>query len=889
MNGKAVTVQAGNSALRFIYYKPNLVRVDYLPTLTTTSDSSVVVIQDTIQSVSYAVSESDSSLTFSSSGLQILCHKYPLRVSFYTAGGHLLVGEPMSGGLTSNLTQRIANFSIQSNEHFYGTGERGVSFDLRGLAFDSYNSQHFGYGFPAPATMNVNVPFIISTNNYGIYFENTYRGNFDVGHTNTNVLTYTAAGGELSYYLICGPTMADVLSDYTWLTGRAPLLPKWSFGYFQSKFGYRNGTDASNMIQQMRNDSIPCDAIVLDLYWFVNMGDLAWNTSSWPGPTQMTSNFLSKGFKTIVITEPYITQSSFNFSTADQSGYLAKNAFGQSYLINNWWSCGCNAGLVDITSPAAQTWWWSKYNDQAGNSIFSTGVSGVWTDLGEPETDYPDMHFSMGSDSMVHNIYNFLWARTLFDGFSKAFPNQRLFNLTRSGYAGIQRFNVVTWSGDVSKSFGGLAVQLPFLLNMGMSGIAYHNSDIGGFDAGSTTSELYSRWMEFGTFCPVMRAHGYDVDNGTEPWTFGTATENIVRKMIQLRYSLLPYNYTTAHDAYVSGIPLARPLVLAYPIDPNFHNESSAYMWGDNFIVAPVVTSGQTVQTVYLPEGKWINYWTDQIHSGGTTISVPAPIDEVPLFVKAGSIVPMQPVMDYVDQFPADTIELAIYPDPTISASYTLYEDDGKTLDYQHGAFATTLFREQTGSNGTSPTLQISIGPTIGTYNGKLAHRSYVCSIHNVSIRPSNVLLQASPLPLIASTGILQSVPSGYYYDGQSSILYIKFFANVDSSYSILADSLEVTGIKQSYKSPSGYELYQNFPNPFNPSTVISFDIPVESFVTLRVYNTLGQEVARLVNENRSTGHHTVELDARNLPSGIYFSRLSAGRFVGTKKMILLR
>ncbi len=889
-SGKKISIQSDSSGFVFVFYKPNLVRVDFLPTLSTTFDSSVVVVQDTTMPVSYIIADSDSTLAIETSSLSILCRKFPLRIGFYSTNGQFIIGEPLSGGAAISQSERIANFSIQPNEHFYGTGERGMSLDLCGEAFDSYNEQHGGYGAPAPSTMNINIPFIISTNNYGIYFENTYEGQFDVGSSNPNVLTYTADGGELSYYFIYDSTMKNVLSDYTWLTGRAPLLPKWAYGYIQSKYGYRNVTDASQMIQRMRNDGIPCDAIILDLYWYQNMGDLSWNTSLWPNPSQITSNFLSQGFKTIVITEPYIVQSSSNFADANGNGYFADNSSYQAYILSNWWSCGCNAGLLDITNPVAQSWWWSKYY-----SIFSTGVSGLWTDLGEPERDYSDMLFYGGSDSRIHNIYDFLWAKTLFDGFNSSFPNKRLFNLTRSGYAGIQRFGVVTWSGDVSKTFGGLAVQLPFLLNMGMSGIAYHNSDIGGFDNGNTTAELYTRWMEFGAFCPVMRAHGYDGDNGTEPWTFGTATEDIVRKMIELRYSLLPYNYTMAHETFESGIPLARPLILEYPGDPNVYDESSAYMWGDNILVAPVVQSGEKSQTFYLPAGRWFDYWTDKIYNGGTTVSVDAPLNEVPLFIKAGSIIPMQQVMNYVDEFPADTMVLAIYPDPNAVSTFSVYEDDGKTLDYQNGASASTQFSESMGSSGNRSRMQISVGASIGSYDGKPANRVYVCEIHKVSYLPagaevSNLVSgENSGLGLCSSVDSLNSSASGYFYDTSAQILYVKTSADADSEYSIVIDSVDVAGVKDNSNLPSGYRLGQNFPNPFNPSTIISYDLPKASHVLLVVYDDLGRKVRTLVDQQKPAGSYQVVFDASDLPSGMYFYKITAGAFTATKKLVLVK
>lgn len=776
-SGKQVVLDAEKSALRFVFYKPNLVRVDILPASSTVLNKSLVVIQDTVGTVDYSIANVDSTVTMTSSALEIRCDKFPLRVKFYDVHGHLILQEPLSGGMSFQDSTRTARFAIQQNEHFYGTGERGRGLDLKGQEFDSFNQQRGGYPVDGmPATMNVNVPFVISTAHYGIYFDDTYKGHFDIGNSDPSILAYTVYGGELSYYFIYDSTMKQVLSDYTWLTGRAPLLPAWAYGYIQSKFGYKDYTDADEMITKMKKDSIPCSAIVLDLYWFKNMGDLWWNTDLWPDPMQVTSSFLSQGFRTIVITEPYITQPSDLFGEADSNGYLAKDSTGRSYLMSNWWSCRCNTGLLDITNPAAREWWWEKYDH-----IFQSGVAGLWTDLGEPERDYSDMRFKMGPDMMVHNIYDFLWAKTLFDGYNESFPDRRLFNLTRSGYAGIQRFGVVTWSGDVAKTFGGLEVQIPLLLNMGMSGISYHNSDIGGFNPGSTTPELYTRWMEFGAFSPVMRAHGYDGDGGTEPWVFGKKKEDIVREMIRLRYKLFPYNYTMAHLAYGSGVPLCRPLILEYPDDPNVCDESSAYMWGDDFLVAPVVKPGETIKSFYLPKGKWIDFWSDRVYRGGRNVTVPAPIDHIPLFVKSGSVIPFHPPSEES----ADTVELAIYPDSAISSHFQLYEDDGKTLGYQRGLFATTLFEEDARSDGSASSIHIHIGVTKGYYTGKPSHRMYLCKVHMIPSSPNKVSLDGVTLPESVTTSSFPAGKSSYHYDGSCHILYIEAFVNCDSAYSI--------------------------------------------------------------------------------------------------------
>jgi len=887
IEGKATTVHAGTTSVRFIFSTPEIVRVDFLPGPATVLDSSFVVIRDTTADVATSIEETDSSVAITSASMKVVCGKTPLRIGYYDGAGKLLLAEPASGGLATNQAARIAAFTLNQDDHFYGTGERGTNMDRRGQAFDSYNTQNYGYS-SALSTMNTNIPFITTSGGYALYFENTYPGHFDFGVSHASQFTYNVAGGELSYFVLVAPTVADQLERYTWLTGRQPLPPRWAFGFLQSKYGYQSQTEATSIVQTMRQKQIPCDAIILDLYWYQAMGDLAWNTSAWPQPFTMMSDFLAQGIKTIVITEPYVVQSSINFSEASSNAYLAKDSLDQPYLLSNWWSCGCNAGLLDISNPAAQTWWWNKHP-----GFFGTELSGIWTDLGEPETHPQDMVHYLGSTAKVHNIYNLLWAKTIFEGFQQFRPGQRLFNLTRSGYAGIQRYGVIPWSGDVGKSFGGLAVQPAMMLGMGMSGLAYHNSDIGGFCCGTTTPELYVRWMQYGTFCPITRAHG--TGQPTEPWGYGAQAESLCTKFIQLRYQLLPYIYTMAYENYETGLPLARPLFFDDASDNNLTNESSSYLWGDAFLVSPVVQAGQTSKLVYLPRGTWIDFWTDNVYQGGSMISAPAPLDKMPLFVKAGSIIPLQPVMNYFDERPLDTLILRTYPVAGSQNTFTLYEDDGKTLDYQSGKFAQTSFTqnitELTDSTGKIPVLDVLIGASQGLYDGKPTQRVYLVDVHGISRKPTAVTLNNQSTPERLSFDKLRQNGNGFYYETSSQRLYVHVPTIPDSSYHIVAQNVQTTTSVGLANGHLNFKLEQNYPNPFNPVTTVSFVIGHSSFVNFGVYDVLGREVATLVNEVKQPGRYTVKWDASSagLPSGVYFYRLTAGTFVETKKLILMK
>jgi alpha-glucosidase (family GH31 glycosyl hydrolase) len=881
VEGKAVKVFADTAAIRFIFYRPDVLRVDFLPSPATTHDSSLVVVRDTSVAVSATVTDRAKVLEIASSALRVECTKDPLRIRYSTKAGEVFLAEATTGGFQAIGSLRTISFAAQPSEHYYGTGERGTDLDRRGQSFESYNRQVGGYDGPVE-TMNINVPFVVSSAGYGIYFENTYPGWFDFGADRPGIFTYTADGGELSYFIFAAPRAADQLLLYTWLTGRQPLPPRWSLGFIQSKYGYRTEAEARETVRIMREKRIPCDALVLDLYWFRHMGDLSWEPGAWPSPFAMMDDFLEEGLKTIVITEPYITDQSSNYAEAISLEHVAKDASGQAFHLPNWWSCGCDALLLDVTSREARDWWWSKHP-----AFFGSQLAGLWTDLGEPERHPSEMVHAAGSARKVHNTYNLLWARAIHEGFLELRPGERLFNLTRSGYAGAQRYGVIPWSGDVAKRFGGLAVQLPMMLSMGLSGLAYHNSDIGGFTRGPTTPELYVRWMQYGTFCPVTRAHGSR--DPTEPWAFGEEAERISRKYIELRYRLLPYIYTLAWHNSESGLPLARPLFFSDPDNPLFANESSTYLWGDAFIVSPVVVASQDVKAVLLPEGEWIDYWSEESAFGVGSVSVVAPLETMPLFVKAGSIVPMQPLAQYTDQIPPDTLILRIYPAPGAEGRFTLYEDDGSSLEYQTGNYALTEFHQDLSQSGSDYRLRLTIGPSDGAYNGKPGARSYLSDVRRALTSPSWVTKNGVSIPEAPSPGDLRTMSDGYSYDASAQRLLVQVATVADSTYTIEAEGLRFTSASPERARLEGFNLRQNFPNPFNPSTSIEYSVPERSHVRILVFDILGREIQEVLNEMVEPGLHKAEWNPEGVAGGIYFYRMEAGGFLITRKLVLLR
>ncbi len=865
-----------------------IVKVKYIPAGMLTRDTSLVAFHDDWPAVNFTVQDFADSVNLQTDSLTITCRKRPFRLLFRNRSGRLLLQERPAGGLGWKEAIRYAHFTQTADEHFYGFGERGLDFDRKGYRFESYNRPEFGYN-SALATMNINIPFFCSTAGYGIYFDNTYPGLFDMGAGNSAYHSYRADGGEMIFYFIYGANFKSILRSHTALTGRQPLPPRWALGYLQSKYGYRNETQAREIVNTLRQKQIPCDALILDLYWFgglQGMGNMSWDSANWPNPAQMMKDFSATGIKTILINEPHIVMTSSNYSVARSHNYFGTNASGQPSVIPNFFAGP--ASLLDMTKPATQAWWWSLHEP-----LIAQGVSGWWTDLGEPELHPPDMQHHLGSAAKVHNVFNLLWSKVIFDGYARFRPQERLFNLTRSGFAGMQRYSTFPWSGDVRSTFTGLAVQIPMMLGMSMSGVAYQHSDLSGF-TGNPSPELYVRWMQLGAFSPIARAHGYDGTHQTEPWAFGAAAEAIVKNYLQLRYRLLPYSYTMARENHTTGMPQARPLVLEYPDDPNVHNLGDEYLWGADFLVAPVTQAGATNRRVYLPEGEWVDYWTDQIYSGGTTINADAPLETLLLFVRRGAIIPLQNVMNYSDEFPLDTLTLAIYPAAQRS-SFTLYEDDGKTTAYRSGAFALTPFTCEVQPQAVT----INIARSQGDYAGKPKQRVYLTELHHLNHAPDSVTKNAAMLQAYASAEALQRGDEGWRYDATKHLLVVKCQTVPNEDYVLRISGNElVSSVSQVPTLPTVFQLRAPHPNPFAEATQIAYQLTQRASVQVEIFNLVGQRVKSLVKATQQPGEHVVAWGGDDesglaVAAGVYVVRVKVNadneEFLASRKISIVR
>lgn len=568
----------------------------------------------------------------------------------------------------------ILTFDLQEQIPVYGGGSRALPFDLRGYDLEFYNQAQYGYSNQTP-NLNISIPLLMQPGSYALFLDNHHRAGGDIGKEEAGKLTYDVGKGTLRYWMMASDSLPQTSKTIADLTGFAPMPPMWGMGYIQSRYGYETQSEAEQVVQEMRSHDFPLDALVLDLYWFggtSHMGDFNWDTGRFPDPSGMMQDFNDQGVETILITEPYFTLQSDLYDAIAANQHFAENESGDPYVLYGFWAG--DASLFDMSSPEARSWLWPHYK-----ALFDMGVSGLWTDLGEPETHPQDMQHEFGSVDDVHNIYNNLWAQMLFDSTKQTYPEKRLFNLTRSGYAGMQRYGTYPWSGDIQRSFSGLKAQIPIMLHMSMSGVGYMHSDLGGFTGGGQDPELYTRWLQLGTFSPVMRAHGTGVP--PEPYYYNQTTQDRVRKTIEMRYDFLPYNYTLAWEYSTKGMPLARPMDSYEPVSTQLNGVSDQYFWGEDLIVAPVVNQGATSRLVTLPKGMWADYQTGKLLQRGQTVTASASMEEIPLFIREGGfLVQSMENLQHTKEYDSDSIRIRhlVHTDGQ-SSSALWYHDDGVT------------------------------------------------------------------------------------------------------------------------------------------------------------------------------------------------------------------
>ncbi len=715
------------------------------------------------QKVVASVTETPAMLVFDMAGMQVLIRKKPFNISYLSNGKAFLAEEK---GFFSRSDGQGLRFRLDETEKLYGSGGRASGLNLRGQKMGLYNRPDYNYEFGA-VNLNYTIPTLLSSNNYFLFVDNPHKGWFDLDSKGDGVLEYGAGGGSMRYFLITGKNAASLLRQYSALTGKQSMLPRWAYGNLQSRMAYRNQAETEEIVNRMIAEDFPIDAIILDFYWFGDsilghLGRLDWWKPSWPDPKAMISGFSHKGVHTITISEPYIIDSLQNWKTADSLGILVTDSLGKSFVDKQFYFGP--GSLIDIFKPEAGDWLWKQYRKQ-----FDIGISGLWGDLGEPESHPAEIRHIAGKADEVHNIYGHYWAKTIYDNFRNDFPEKRLFFLARSGYAGTQRFGIVPWSGDISRSWAGFKAQLPAMLNMSLSGIPYMHSDAGGFATGVKDDELYTRWLQFAVFTPVLRPHGSGIPS--EPIFFNDTTKRIVRHFMKLRYELLPYIYTTAWQTQQTGTPIARPMLWHYPDDSRFQEMFSQYFFGNELLVAPVLEPAQQTMDVELPNGTWYHFWTGNRYLGGKKLQLQLAPESIPVFVKGGSIIPRIKPVNQTKFYSSRVLFLHVYlPGADGKFSGQLFEDDGETADaYAKGNYELLQF-DGSFSNGL---LEFAFSKTGNGYAGMPESRLVEMIIYGYPRKMKAANYNSTDLPVLNSEDQHGNKP-GFWQD-LSGNLHLRF------------------------------------------------------------------------------------------------------------------
>lgn len=586
----------------------------------------------------------------------------------------------------------------QHAESYYGLGDKPMHLNLRGKRVQNWATDQYAFGKDQDPIYK-SVPFYIGLHKkkaYGIFFDNTFRTFFDFCNERMDVTSFWAQGGEMNYYFIYGPTMPEVVTSYTNLTGVPELPPLWALGYQQCKWSYYPESNVKEIAAKFRELQIPCDGIYLDIDYMDGFRCFTWNKEYFPDPKRMVKELEDDGFKTIVIIDPgiKIDQDYSVYQEGVENDYFCKRADGP-YMKGKVWPGECN--FPDYTNPDVREWWAGLFKEL----IEDIGVKGVWNDMNEPavmevpeKTFPPDVRHDYDgnpcSHRKAHNIYGTQMARATYEGVKRFAYPKRPFVITRSAYSGAQRYTS-SWTGDNIASWEHLWVANVQVQRMCISGMSFTGTDIGGF-AEQPTGELYARWIQLGVFHPFCRTHSSGHHGDQEPWMFDEGVTDIARKFINLRYRLLPYLYTMFYEYVQKGTPLLKPLVYFDQDDPQTHYRTDEFIFGHHILVCPILEPNAKGRRMYIPRGRWYNYWDKLPLEGGKEQWVDADVDSMPLFIKEGTILPKYPIQQYVGEKVIEQVELEVYYALGKNAS-KLYEDAQDGYDYTKDRYSYRTFK----------------------------------------------------------------------------------------------------------------------------------------------------------------------------------------------------
>lgn len=592
---------------------------------------------------------------------------------------------------------------LKAKEFFYGLGDKSNKLNLRNSRYQIWGTDSYGFG-KTTDPLYKNIPFYCGIHDgigYGIFFDNSFRSHFDFGKERANVTSFWADGGEMNYYFIYGPELLSVAEQFTDLTGRPELPPLWALGYHQCKWSYYPESKVYEIANGFRERQIPCDAIYLDIDYMDGFRCFTWDYEKFPNPKKMVENLKKDGFRTVVMIDPGIK--------ADHNYWVCKDGLEKEVfcvrgdgplLVAPVWPGDCY--FPDFTNPKVRDWWADLYKEL----IAEIGVAGVWNDMNEPAVFMED-NFTQsektfnndvrhdydghpGSHRKAHNVYGMQMTRATYHGIKKYAPDHRPFVLTRSSFAGSQRYTS-GWTGDNVASWEHLWMANIQCQSMNVSGMSFIGSDIGGF-INSPDGELYLRWLQMAIFHPFFRTHSSGDHGDQEPWSFGEKYTEMCKRAIEFRYRILPYIYTTFRQYVVKGTPMLRPLAFLDQHDNDTLHRMEEFGLGDLMLICPISQPRVDGRWMYLPNGVWYNFWTDQPMNSRMEFWAETAIDEIPVYIKAGAVLPMFPLQQYVDEIKNPPITLNVYFINGMQESQ-LYSDAGEGYEYQNGQYLLRNFK----------------------------------------------------------------------------------------------------------------------------------------------------------------------------------------------------
>jgi alpha-glucosidase len=697
--GKQFIFRDLHAVLAVTIVSREIIRIRYAPHGSFLPDFSYAIQDYPFSPAEINLSEDKDKYLISTETVRLSIMKDGGEISFYDQNGLLTCADAAGASWEENPEHggyRIAcSRKIQEGENFYGLGDKSSDLNLRGRKFELWSTDAYAYERNTDPLYR-NIPFYIGLcrgNAYGMFFDNTYRVAFDFGADDPNSLKFSAEGGEINYYYIHGPHMMDVIKRYSQLTGTHPMPPMWALGYHQCRWSYYPESKLLDLAKTFREKKIPCDALYLDIDYMEGYRCFTWSKEHFPDPAGMISKLNEQGFKTVVIIDPgiRIDPDYEVYKQGQENNFFCRR--GDDYFMEGpVWPGRCR--FPDFTNPEVREWWGDLHK-----GLIETGVAGVWCDMNEPSVfgtgTFPeDVRHNYdgyrGSHRKAHNVYGMQMSRAAYEGMRKILRNKRPFTIVRSTYAGGQRY-AAAWTGDNVASWDHLHLASVICQRMSMSGFSFVGSDIGGFTK-EPDGELFTRWIQLGVFSPFMRAHSAGDTREREPWSYGEPYESICRKYIELRYKLLPYIYSAFWENHKYGFPILRPIVMVEQEQFNNWFRQDEFTFGDKILICPIFEAGAKGRWLYLPQGKWYYYWTNQIFEGGKEdFWLDVTLETMPLFVRAGSVIPEYPVMQHTGERHSDHLNLSIYYSDYLVNSF-IYEDHGDTFAYEQDIYTEKKF-----------------------------------------------------------------------------------------------------------------------------------------------------------------------------------------------------